>query len=158
MRTETSSATVAVKEKRREPRYPTHDAVEVKTLPYSEAPMQANVLDVSKSGMKLEIDRQLLPGSRIEILMPSSKLVLFAQVRYCRRFGALYYAGVLIEDVVPPKRDAMHLGDNEISRHLSGRGMGAAEVLWIESHLSWCDACKQEVEKIKSTMIAAVSD
>lgn len=62
MRTETTCAVVAVEEKRRERRYPTRDPAGVKKLPHSEEPIQANVVDVSKSGVKLEIGRQLIPG------------------------------------------------------------------------------------------------
>ena len=94
-------------EKRKEARYPTRDAALVRELPpaHSREELPATVIDVSKSGLRLELGKQLWKGSRIEIAIVPRKLVIFGEVRYCRRSGAIFQVGVLIEGLVFPKPD-----------------------------------------------------
>lgn len=145
MKTETSNIAVAVHEKRRERRYPTNDPAKIKVSPFTAAPVPAKIVDVSRSGMKLELNTPLQRESRIEVMMLTSKAVIFGEIRYCRRFGSVYHAGVLIEDVVQSKPDTKHLAEDEISLYVVGKGLTAAEVIHVEEHLLRCDSCKQRM-------------
>jgi len=136
------SVAVAVQEKRPERRYPTNDPVQVRAFPYTADAVPANIVDVSRSGMKLELTTPLPRETRIEVLLPLTKLAIFGEVRYCRRNGSVYHAGVLIGDVIQPKPDTKHLHDDEISLYIVGKGLTASEVLRVEEHLSRCAACK----------------
>lgn len=141
MKTETSVA-IAVEEKRRERRYPTNDPVEVRVFPSITTPIPATIVDVSRSGMKLELVTPLAAGgTRIEVTMPASRATVLGTVRYCRRVGTVYHVGVLIENVVQPKPDRIHLHDDEISLYIVGKGLTSSEVLWVETHVFRCDEC-----------------
>ncbi len=145
MKTQESCPAVTVQEKRRERRYPTNDPVQVRPFPFTVTPVPANIVDVSKSGMKLELITPLQRGTRIEVMMLASRAVIFGEVRYCRRSGEAYHAGVMIEDVVQPKPDVSHLDDDKISLYLVGKGLTASEVLRVETHIFRCDSCKQRM-------------
>ena len=136
---------VAVEEQRRERRYPTNDPVQVRPFPYTTTPLPANIVDVSRSGMKLELVMPLPQHIRVEVMMLESKAVIFGEVRYCRRSGAVYHAGVLIEDVVQSKPDRGHLSDDEMSLYIVGKGLTASEVIRVETHIFRCNACKQKI-------------
>lgn len=141
-------------EKRRERRYPVNEAVKVRVFPYAAMPISAKILDVSRSGMKLELPTPMSPGTRIEILMPMTKLAVFGDVRYCRKCGEEYHAGVLIADVIRSKPDTTHLHDDQISLYVVRKGLTATEVLRVETHLSHCAACKQRMVEITNTLYA----
>ena len=145
MKTETTCAAVAVQEKRRERRYPTNDPVQVRTYPYTGVPVPANVVDVSRSGMKLELVTALARGARIEVLMASSNLAIFGEVRYCRKAGAMYHAGVLIEDVVQPRSNTTkHVHGDEILLYIAGKGSNGGGSYFASSNTSHdCAACKR---------------
>lgn len=151
MKSEASPA-ISVQEKRRERRYPTNDPVKVRTSPYTAAPIPAKIVDVSRSGMKLELVTPLQRDARIEVLMPFTKLVVFGEVRYCRRSGAVYHAGVLIENVVQPASDKTHVNVDDMSLYVVGKGLSAAEVLRVEEHLSRCPACKTRLVQATKTL------
>jgi len=163
MKAQTSLA-LAVQERRRERRYPTNDPVEVRMFPFTATPIPATIIDVSRSGMTLELTKPLLQRaeanrrtpsaheSKIEVLMPTNKLVIFGELRYCRRAGAAYHAGVLIESLVEPKPDTRHLQDEEISFYIVGKGLTAPAVLRVEAHLVRCDSCRQRLAEAARTL------
>ena len=124
----------------------------VRTFPLTATPVPANVVDVSRSGMKLQLVTPLERDTRIEVTMLASKAVVSAEVRYCRRSGAVYHAGVLIEDVIQPKPDTTHLHDEELALYVVGKGLTATEVLRVETHIFRCDSCKLRMVQAATTM------
>lgn len=87
--------------------------------------------------------------------MHSSRLVIFAEVRYCRQSGSVFHAGVLIEDVVYPKQEAIvqeHLHEDDIALYAAGKGLSAAEVLRVGDHLAACDRCTRVMAQIATTL------
>jgi len=135
-------------EKRKEARYPTRDAALVRELPpaHNREELPATVIDVSKSGLRLELERQLWKGSRIEIAIVPRKLVIFGEVRYCRRSGAIFQVGVLIEGLVFPKPDdGKHLHEDLIMLYVAGRGLTVPEVLRVKHHILTCDICSSRM-------------
>src|SRR5258707_456189 len=87
-------------ERRSEARYPTRDVVEVKILEKdSWCRVAATIVDVSRSGLRLELRSPIAKGSQVEIILGRA-LVIFGEVRYCRRGGEAVYVGILIEQVV----------------------------------------------------------
>jgi PilZ domain len=92
-------------EKRREPRYPTCEPVEVYLLDMNNLRLNGMLKDISKSGMRIELDMPLKAGDRLEVVV-QNKAIAFAEVRYCRRTGESYQVGTLIEDVYYPKAAA----------------------------------------------------
>jgi len=70
--------------RRSEARYPTHDSVEYRILSGQVPRLPATVLDVSRSGLRLELPLLIHRDCRIEILWPG-KIAIFGEIRYCRK-------------------------------------------------------------------------
>jgi anti-sigma factor RsiW len=93
------SAQPSPAERRRAHRVPTNDPALLKLIyPNVSDPLPARILDVSQSGLKVEVPLLLEPGATVEILM--GRAVAIAEVRYCVKVGATFHAGVLIQDVL----------------------------------------------------------
>jgi hypothetical protein len=149
------SSGALIGEKRREARYPTNDPAEVHTLPWSGSvvALPATVIDVSKSGLRLELQSLLGIGVRIEIMIKPRRLAIFGQVRYCRRSGSRFHAGVRIEDIVFPRPDnGHHIHDDEFVLYVAGRGLTAAEVLRLKDHVTKCEICEAKLATIGKEM------
>ena len=135
-------------EKRKERRYPSNDAVQVKILP-SESSISAMAVDISKSGIRLALGQPLSTGAKIEISLRATEVVILGEVRYCRRSGTAFYAGVRIEEVVYPKnRAAQHLKQQEIVFYIRGKGLNPGELLRIEDHVLRCPSCAKRVSEL----------
>jgi hypothetical protein len=67
--------------------------------PQPRSSVQARILDVGTSSLKLSLPFFLSPGALIRIHMSDS--IANAEVRYCTSEGAEYHAGVRVEEVVP---------------------------------------------------------
>ncbi len=91
-------------EQRREPRYPVSKTGIVHPVhPTERDRLQAYVMDLSSSGMKLRIEKQLVPGTEVQVLLDDA--IIFGQVRHCTESAGRYNVGVLVLDVLtPPKR------------------------------------------------------
>jgi len=133
---------VAFLEKRREARYPTHDAAEVELLYGTELRLQATVLDVSKSGLRLELDASIGKGMHIKITL-RKHVIIFGEVCHCRRARKGYQAGILIENVFysQPVADG-HINDDGLALYLIGKGLSVLEVITIRDHLVECEPCR----------------
>ena len=129
-------------EKRKEARYPANDPVEVRIVPEGQ-PIQATIIDVSRSGVRLELGTSLEKHLRIEILMPG-KLAIFGEVRYCRRSSEVFHVGVQIEEVISAGPDpGDHLPEDEIVLYVAGKGLSTVETRRVEDHLSKCLSCSR---------------
>lgn len=91
-------------EKRREPRYPANDAAYVQVLPERSLRVPATMIDVSRNGLCLKLQKPVPVHGHVEITIRSGirpkTLVLFGEVRYCSRIRGHYHAGVFIKGVV----------------------------------------------------------
>lgn len=133
--------TPASAERRREPRYPCNDAVEVRLLPGGGTLVPATLLDISRSGLRLAIEAALVKGSQIQIHMPK-QIVIFGKVRHCRRVGSAYEAGILIEQAFYSSESSMHLTAEQVATYLSGAGLTVPQVVRIREHLAQCGTCR----------------
>jgi hypothetical protein len=85
-------------ERRKEVRYPTYDPAQVRLSPGGRC-ISGTILDISRSGLGIELGAFIRRGSRVEIIL-AGRAVIFGTVRYCRRVAKGHHAGVLIEHVV----------------------------------------------------------
>jgi nitrous oxidase accessory protein NosD len=132
-------------ERRRDARYPTHDQADVEVLAVNTRHLSAVVLDVSKSGLRIEVHERIGQGSEVRIRLPR-EVVIHGEVRYCRRAGTGFHAGILIAQVFQSAEQAeQHLFDGEMSLYLLGKGLSAAEVLRLRKHLNDCESCRLRV-------------
>ena len=129
-------------EKRKEARYPAHDAVEIRILPEGHL-LRATIIDVSRSGLRLELETALAKQSRIEVFT-ASKLTIVGEVRYCRKASGVFHAGVQIEEVVSAESSSsQHLPEDDLVLYVAGKGLTQAEIRRVEDHLSKCRSCSR---------------
>jgi hypothetical protein len=129
-------------ERRRETRYPTQDAAEVEVRHGEILRMPAMVVDVSRSGLRLELPAAVGRGEQVKINLPR-QVVILGEVRYCRRSGMIFYAGVLIQDVFQDQAaTGGHISTDEISFFLVGKGLAVADIIRLREHLIECEACR----------------
>jgi hypothetical protein len=129
-------------ERRREARYPTRDAAEVEVRHGEILRVPAMVVDVSRSGLRLELPAAVGRGEQVKISLPR-QVVIVGEVRYCRRAGIVFHAGILIQEVfhTEPVTDR-HISDDELSFYLIGKGLAVADVISLREHLIECEACR----------------
>ena len=133
---------ILIAEKRREARYPTNDDADVQLLPSTGIHLPAKVIDISRSGLRLELETMLGRGIRIEVLILPRELAIFGEVRYCRRSGNRFHVGVAIDGVVSPTPDhGEHIHDDQLGLYALGKGLTVPEVLRVKNHLVECDHC-----------------
>ena len=132
-------------EKRREARYPCDDPAEVRILPGDGSRVPATVVDVSRSGMRLQLAIPVTKGSQIEIFLPK-QVVIFGQVRHCKRSGDTYHAGVLIQEVFYSRvEDREHVEDDHLRMYLAGHGLTLPQVIGVRDHLAQCESCRRRM-------------
>ena len=131
-------------ERRREPRYPCNDPVELRTIPGDGQRVTAKLLDVSRSGLRLEVGVALIRGTQIEILL-SKQLAIFGKVRHCRRAGDLYEAGILIEEAFYSSKAGEHIALEQLTSYLTGNGLTLPQVIKVREHLAVCSTCRMRM-------------
>jgi hypothetical protein len=128
-------------ERRRETRYPVHEPAEVRVLAGDAGLLPATVLDISRSGLRLEVTVQLPKGVAIEIVLPK-EMIVFGKVRYCRRAGEAFHAGIFVDDVFyAGHAEGDNLHDDELSLYLARKGWTGGGVLGVRDHLKRCELC-----------------
>ena len=85
---------------RKEPRYPSAGEAEITPLDAGPAePIQGEVIDVSKSGLRVRSPKSFNDGARLRVRF--GEMLAFAVVRWCHSRGGGYDAGMRIEHMVP---------------------------------------------------------
>jgi hypothetical protein len=133
------------RETRRENRYPTHDDARMSVGPPNQDSLPCKILNVSRSGMQLELDTKVAVRSRVQITLVSDMsrgVVIFGEIRYCQRAGDLFHAGVEIHDAVFGRTLVSdHIDEDRLSLYAAGLGLTSSEVLRIKRHLERCSIC-----------------
>lgn len=139
-------------ERRREPRYPTDDAVEIEIVGGPSFPVRGTVRDVSASGLRLTLQTSIGSGLHVKIKFPV-QLVIFGEVRYCRRADARFHAGILIENVFHPRQwMEKHINDGQLVQYLGNKGLMASDVIRLREHLGGCEACRIRLAETGATL------
>jgi hypothetical protein len=143
-------------DKRREARYVCNDPAKVRILSGNRGVFDATVMDISKSGLRLEGGSALLKGEKIEITLPR-EVIIFGEVRYCRRVAENYHVGVLIEDVFYSRRADIgsHLHDDQLTLYLIRKELAIRDVLGVRDHLlrcKWCSARCRAVSRLRERL------
>ena len=87
------------KDKRREHRFVTTDSAVVQILnPFSGEYWHANLLDVSKNGLRLHVPIEVMPGSLVKVRIKDD--VAFGDARYCVSAAEGFFVGVQLHDYV----------------------------------------------------------
>lgn len=139
-------------ERRREPRYPTKDPAIV-DVPYERVTgLSAVVVDVSRSGLRLELKQSIARGMQVKITL-SPQLAINGEVRYCRRFSAGFHAGILVhEAALPISGSDQHITEDELGFYLVGRGLSVSEIIRLKAHLVTCEACQKRLQEMNGIL------
>ncbi|HYL76913.1 MAG TPA: PilZ domain-containing protein [Bryobacteraceae bacterium] len=134
-------------ERRREARYPTSDPATV-DVPYEKiAGLAAVVVDVSRSGLRLQLQQSIGRGMQVKITL-SPQVVILGEVRYCRRAATGFYAGILVQESPFPEPDAaQHIKEDELGLYLVGKGLTVAEIIQLKAHLVNCKSCQTRLQE-----------
>lgn len=85
-------------DRRTDPRLPSEQPATVRLLnPHASARLSATVMDISRGGLKLRLDRSLMPGTLVQIRL--GEKVLLGEIRHCTPVGEEFQAGVRLQDV-----------------------------------------------------------
>lgn len=128
-------------DRRREARYPCNKAVQVRNLTKNEARLSARIIEISRSGLRLELPAPVTKGAQVEILM-SKEVAIFGKVRHCGAVGEKYQAGVQIEETYYASEESEHISAVQLTRYVSGTGLTIPQAIRIREHLAHCDACR----------------
>lgn len=133
-------------ERRSEGRYQTDDAAEVEVLPGPNPSFLGTILEVSRSGLRVSLQRHISRGQQVKVKL--SRNVIFGEVRYCRSVSEGFQAGLIIQDLVRAagRRD-QHITDDALSLFVAGKGLSAIEVIEVREHLGRCEACRSRLAK-----------
>jgi hypothetical protein len=87
-------------DRRRSVRIPTDQCAEIRRVnPLKDGVLQGHLLDASREGVRLRTPAFLRPASSIEVRFAGS--IVLGEVRYCRRNGPEFEAGIQIQDTFP---------------------------------------------------------
>jgi hypothetical protein len=128
-------------ERRREHRYPCNDPVEIRIVPGDGSRVAATAIEVSRSGLRIELDTPVVRGTEVQILM-SKRLSISGRVRHCRRVGAKYQAGILILEAIDSSKPSEHVSDGQLSSYLAGQGLTLTQAVRVREHLAVCRSCR----------------
>jgi hypothetical protein len=138
-------------DRRRETRYATNDPVEIQLLEAGGGPrVGGKVLDVSRSGLRLELPTPIGKALRIQIVL-ADRTIIFGETRYCRHLSPFYHVGVAIESVCYGESViADHLRDTELNLYPLGQGLTAAQAIHVKNHLLSCGSCRDRITKAQA--------
>ncbi len=135
-------------ERRAEQRYHTDDPVDVQFSAGAPVRLSGWVRDVSSIGLRLELSTAISRGTPIRVAFPR-RLVIFGEVRYCRRDKDAFHAGVFIEHMFRPSKLAeKHIHDDELALYLAGNGLTAPQVIAFREHLAGCEKCQARLRQM----------
>jgi hypothetical protein len=87
-------------EKRREHRFVTNESAVLQvTNPLSHEHLEVRLLDVSKNGLRLFVQVDVLPGSHVMVRMKDN--LAFGEARYCVTAPEGFFVGVKLSDFIP---------------------------------------------------------
>jgi len=126
-------------------RYPTNDEVRVVIMRFQER-LAGKIINVSSSGLRLELPTQLPIQTSVEILTAGG-VAIFGEIRHCWPADALFHADVRIDDTIfMPLGE--HIAEDALSLHASGHGLTAHEFLRMKAHLEHCTQCRSALAEV----------
>lgn len=90
-----------VSEKRSEARYPTLKTGTLHPVsPAGRETMTAYVIDISKRGMKVRVERPFEIGDKVQVLL--TDVIVLGEVRHCMESHGRYHLGLAVQNVLLP--------------------------------------------------------
>lgn len=137
------------KDSRKEPRFQAAGIGDLKIVnPATVVRLSAAIVDVSRSGLGIEVDKPLNSGSAVELRL-SDSLVMGA-VGNCHQHGdGRYRAGILTVRVLESPLRLRHLSDVDHLPYVLNDALTEAQRHYYTQHLQLCPACEQRVRRTR---------
>jgi len=137
-------------DRRSETRYTTNDPARIKLLEAGGGhSLDGMVMDVSRSGLRIETAAPIGKGLRLEIILPD-RTVIFGESRYCLRVSNCYHVGVAIEVVYYAQSvSGDHIQDDQLRLYAAGKGLTALEAIHAKNHLLTCARCDERLAGVE---------
>ena len=136
----------AVGERRQEVRYPCRNSADVRSLDDLGPSHKATVVDISRSGLRIQVGFHLAKLSHVEVVI-HKHAIIFGEVRYCRTYGEGFHVGILIEQVFySHDHHGTHIDDEQLRSYLSGDGLTVQEALAVTQHVRVCGSCSTRMD------------
>jgi len=139
-----AKSVTTIADRRREPRYPCNDDVQVTVLSGNGRRVPAKLVEISRSGLRIELDIPLDKNAQIEIRM-SNEVAIFGRVRHCRAVGERHQAGVLIEEAFYASHSREHVSAAQLTEYVTGEGLTIPQAIRVREHLAKCNACRLRI-------------
>jgi hypothetical protein len=130
--------------------------VEIRIFPSDGSSRAATLIDISLSGLQIEVDATVPKGARIEILL-SKQLIVFGEVRHRRRIGMKYRVGIRILQAFYASQSEEHVSSELIGSYLTRDGLTPAEMLRLREHLTRCPECCRRVNEAFTNKFGTLS-
>ena len=137
---------------RKEPRFQSAGIVDLKIV-YSATVVRlsATIVDVSKSGPRIEVDKPLHSGCAVELGLGDS--VVMGEVGNCAPHGhGLYRAGILTLRVLESPLRLRHLLDVDHLPYVLNDALTEAQRYYYTQHLELCSDCERRVERTRDAL------
>ena len=134
---------------RKEPRFQTTGIADLKVVnPAAGLRLSAAIVDVSRSGLQIEVDKPLNSGNGVEILL--SEWVVMGEVCNCRPHGeGRYRAGILTIRIIESPLSMRHLSDVDHLPYVLNDVLTEAQRHYYTRHLGLCPDCEQSVQRTR---------
>lgn len=106
--------------------------------------MCGQVLDVSRSDLRVVLSSRLGPGTPVEITFHRPAVIL-GEVRQCRQMGDTFHVRIQIQEVLISSN--RHVDDDELALYVSGKGLTEAEFFYVRRHFAECEECRRRLRE-----------
>jgi hypothetical protein len=129
----------------------TTDVVEICISESEWRRFSGTIVGVSRSGVRVDVIAAV-GHAVLQIIVPNH-VIIFGQVRSCRRTSAGYRVDVAMEDIYFAQMEtSSHIHDDQLGLYLLGKGLNTAEVIHIENHLVACANCRRDLAETETVL------
>lgn len=140
------------KDARREPRFQAAGIGDLKIVNSAAVVrLSAAIVDVSKSGLRIEIDSPLHSGSAIELSLGDS-IIVGAVGNCCPHGCGRYRAGIVTIRVLDAPLRLRHLSDVDHLPYVLNDALTEAQRHYYTLHLILCPTCERNVERTREAI------
>ena len=140
------------KDSRKEPRFQAAGIGDLKIVNSATVVrLSAAIVDVSRSGLRIEIDSPLYSGSAIELSLGDS-LVMGAVGNCCPHGYGRYRAGILTIRVLESPLRLRHLSEVDHLPYVLNDALTEAQRHYYTQHLELCPTCERRVERTREAL------
>jgi hypothetical protein len=142
----------AFKDSRKEPRFQAAGIGDLRIVnSATDIRLSAAIVDVSRSGLRIEVEKPLHSGSAVELSLSGS--LIMGAVGNCRPHGAgRFRVGIRTVRVIESPLRLRHLLEVDHIPYVLNDALTEAQRHYYTQHLEICPACEQRVERTREAL------